>query len=148
MSEGNLSILSIHFGNLLATCMTRCAFNCTFYNDHKITVAICFHGLDGYIGDVQGNLKGLAHCLYSSQHFKTWTCRHNLLILSQFCTPGNTREPQYLARASVHHNLLHTPLAGNADVERVDETAVLDLECPMRHLRRGRFDACQRGVLG
>src|SRR5262249_44070262 len=50
MSEGNLSILSIYFGNLLATCMTRCAFNCTFYRDHKITVAICCHGLDGYIG--------------------------------------------------------------------------------------------------
>jgi hypothetical protein len=63
MSEGNLAIISIHLGDLLATCMTRGPCNCTFYSDDKITVAICCHGLDGHIGDVQGNLKGLAHCL-------------------------------------------------------------------------------------
>src|SRR5207244_12984478 len=27
-------------------------------------------------------------------HFETQTCRHNWLILAQFCTPGNTREPK------------------------------------------------------
>ena len=32
--------------------------------------------------------------------FKTWTCRHNLLILSQFCTPGNTREPYRFAEGT------------------------------------------------
>jgi hypothetical protein len=31
--------------------------NDRMFSNHKITVAICFHGLDGPIGDVQGNLK-------------------------------------------------------------------------------------------
>src|SRR6266446_2947222 len=63
MSSGDLTIISIHFCDLLATCMTRCAFNCTFYGDHKIAVAICLHVLDRHLRDVEGNLKGLTHCL-------------------------------------------------------------------------------------
>src|SRR6266704_3440287 len=63
MSSGDLTIISIHFCDLLATCMTRCAFNCTFYGDYEIAVAICLHVLDRHLRDVEGNLKGLTHCL-------------------------------------------------------------------------------------
>jgi len=55
---------------------------------------------------------------------------------------------QNLACARVHQDFFHTALTHNQDIERVYETAVLDFQCTMRHLLRGRWEASESSVLG
>jgi hypothetical protein len=55
---------------------------------------------------------------------------------------------QYRACPRVHQNLFNASLLRNPDIERVDETTVLDFQCAMRHVFGGRFDPCESDVLG
>ena len=61
MSSRDRTIFTIKFGGHLATLMTRYSFNSTFDGDLNMTVAIRRHVFDRHIGDVEWNLKGLAH---------------------------------------------------------------------------------------
>ena len=51
----------IKAGSHLATPMTRRPFNSAFHGDLNMANAIRYHIFDGYIGDVEWNLKGMAH---------------------------------------------------------------------------------------
>ncbi len=61
MSSSDLTVFTIKLGGHLATSVTRRPFNSAFHGDLHMTDAIRRHGFDGHIGDVEGNLKGLAH---------------------------------------------------------------------------------------
>jgi hypothetical protein len=61
MSSRDLTIFPIKFGGHLATLMTRYSFNSAFDGDLNMTAAIRRHVFDRHIGDVEWNLKGLAH---------------------------------------------------------------------------------------
>ena len=60
-SSSDLTVFTIKLGGHLATSVTRRPFNSAFHGDLHMTDAIRRHGFDGHIGDVEGNLKGLAH---------------------------------------------------------------------------------------
>lgn len=61
MSSRDLTIFTIKLGGHLATSMTRGPFHRAFHGDLHMTEAIRRHVLDGYLGDVEGALKSLAH---------------------------------------------------------------------------------------
>jgi hypothetical protein len=61
MSSRDLTIFPRTFGGHLATLMTRYAFNRAFDGALNMTEAIRCHVFDRHIGDVEWNLKGLAH---------------------------------------------------------------------------------------
>ena len=63
MSEDDLAIIAIDFRNPVATLMARGAFYGTFHGNSNIPMAICFCFLNRHIRDIEGNLKGLVHCL-------------------------------------------------------------------------------------
>ncbi len=67
MSSRDLTIFTIKFGGHLATLMTRYAFHSAFDGDLNMTEAIRCHVFDRHIGDVEWNLKGLAHRWLVSQ---------------------------------------------------------------------------------
>jgi hypothetical protein len=62
MSERALTIFTLTLGSHLATSMTRRPFNGTFQGELNMTEAIQRHVFDGHIGDIEWDLKGLAHC--------------------------------------------------------------------------------------
>jgi hypothetical protein len=61
MSSRDLTIFTIQLGGHLATPMTRRPFNSAFHGDLNMTHAIRRHIFDGHIGDVEWDLKSLAH---------------------------------------------------------------------------------------
>ena len=61
MSSRDLTIFTIKLGGHLATPMTRRPFNSAFDGDLNMTHAIRRHVFDGHIGDVEWDLKSLAH---------------------------------------------------------------------------------------
>ena len=61
MSSRDLTIFTIHLGGHRATPMTRRPFNSAFHGDLNMTQAIRRHVFDGHIGDVEWDLKSLAH---------------------------------------------------------------------------------------
>lgn len=61
MSSRDLTVFTIKLGGHLATSMTRRPSNSTFHGDLNMTDAIRRHVFDGHIGDVEWNLKSLAH---------------------------------------------------------------------------------------
>ena len=61
MSSRDLTIFTIKLGGHLATPMTRRPFNSAFHGDLNMTDAIRRHVCDGHIGDVEWDLKSLAH---------------------------------------------------------------------------------------
>jgi hypothetical protein len=63
MSNDDLSIIAIDLRNPRATLMTICTFYGTLHGNNKVSMTICCCFLDGHIRDVEGNLKGLVHCL-------------------------------------------------------------------------------------
>ena len=63
MSNDDLSIIAIDFRNPRATLMTIGTFYGTLHGNNKVPMTICFYFLDCHIREVEGNLKGLVHCL-------------------------------------------------------------------------------------
>ena len=61
MSSSDLTIFTIQLRGHLATSMTRRPFNSAFHGDLNMTNAIRRHVFDGHLGDVEWDLKGLAH---------------------------------------------------------------------------------------
>ena len=61
MSSSDLTIFTIKLGSHLATSMTRRPFNSAFHGDLNMTKTIRRHVFDGHIGDVEWDLKSLAH---------------------------------------------------------------------------------------
>jgi hypothetical protein len=61
MSSRDLAIFAIQLGGHLATSMTRRPFHSAFHSDLNMTHAIRRHVFDGHIGDVEWDLKSLAH---------------------------------------------------------------------------------------
>jgi hypothetical protein len=61
MSYSDLTIFTIKLGSHLATPMTRCPFNSALHGDLNMTEAIRRHVFDGHLGDVEWDLKSLAH---------------------------------------------------------------------------------------
>ena len=61
MSERDLPIFTIQLGGHLATPMTRRPFNSAFDGDLNMTHAMRRHVFDGHIGNVEWDLKSLAH---------------------------------------------------------------------------------------
>src|SRR5712691_9572872 len=61
MSSSDLTIFTIKLGGHPATSMTRRPFNNAFHGNLNIADAIRGDVFDGHIGDVEWNLKGLAH---------------------------------------------------------------------------------------
>ena len=61
MSSSDLTICTIQLGGHRATPMTRRPFNSAFHGDLNMTHAIRRHVFDGHIGDVEWDLKSLAH---------------------------------------------------------------------------------------
>ncbi len=61
MSSRDLTIFTIKLGGHLATSMTRRPYKSAFYSDLNMTDAIRCHVFDGHIGDVEWDLKSLAH---------------------------------------------------------------------------------------
>ena len=61
MSSSALTVFTIKLGGHLATSVTRRPFNSAFHGDLNMTDAIRRHGFDGHIGDVEWDLKSLAH---------------------------------------------------------------------------------------
>ena len=61
MPQPDLSIFSVELGGHLAALTTRGPLDSTFDGDFNMTHAIGPHVFDGHIGNVEWNLKGLAH---------------------------------------------------------------------------------------
>jgi len=60
-SSHDLTIFPIKLSGHLTTPMTRRPFNSAFYGDLNMTEAIRRHVFDGHSGDVEWDLKSLAH---------------------------------------------------------------------------------------
>lgn len=61
MSSRDRTIFTIKLSGHLAAPMTRRPFNSAFHGDLNMTHAIRRHVFDGHIGDVEWDLKSLAH---------------------------------------------------------------------------------------
>jgi hypothetical protein len=61
MSSRDRTIFTLKLDGHLATPMTRRPFKSAVYGDLTMTDAMRRHGFDGHIGDVEWNLKSLAH---------------------------------------------------------------------------------------